>query len=275
MPESWVVGALVAITSVGLVFWLLWWPSIRARNILKQPFPEHWRRILQHQVGFYPRLPAPLKTRLEHLVQLFLHDKTFYGAAGLTITDTIRVTIAAEACLLILGRTMDDYAKLKSIIVYPSRFLVDDQHQSIRLGESWHNGRVILAWDEVANNSLYLPPGHNVSVHEFAHQLDQEDGYADGLPNIPASAVRIWSEAFSEALAGLREQLASEQPSYLNPYGSTNAAELFAVCTEAYFTDPCAFHEIYPKLFDLLRAFYRIDPRPWMAREDRPAQKSL
>ncbi len=261
--QQWIVGAIVAIIGIGLVLWLFFWPSWRARRILQKPFPRQWRRILRQRVRLYQILPPPLQRRLEHFIQLFIHDKKFYGAAGLVITDTIRVTIAAEACVLILGRTIDEYAKLRSIVVYPSSFLADEQNHVIRLGESWHNGRVIIAWDEVANHSLYLPPGHNVTIHEFAHQLDSQDGYADGIPNIPASAIHVWSQAFSHALAGLRQQLQAAQPTWLNPYAATNAAEFFAVCSEAFFTDPYAFEKHYPDLFQLLRSFYRLDPRAW------------
>lgn len=266
--HAWVIGGIIATTGIGLVLWLFYWPSWRAHRILKKPFPRQWRRILQQRVRFYQLLPSELQRRLEHLIQLFIHDKKFYGAGGLTINDTIRVTIAAEACLLILGRTFDEYAKLKSIIVYPSAFLADEKNHVIRLGESWQNGRVIIAWDEVSNDSLYLTPGHNVTIHEFAHQLDSQDGYADGVPSIPAAAIHVWSNAFSNALDGLRKQLQAAQPTWLNPYGVTNAAEFFAVCSEAFFTDPHSFEHHYPELFRLLRAFYRLDPRQWHMQKD-------
>src|SRR5919201_3170668 len=50
------------------------------------------------------------------------------------------------------------------------------------LGESWGAGVVVLSWQRVRKGGADFTDGHNVMLHEFAHQLDQEDGAADGVP---------------------------------------------------------------------------------------------
>ncbi len=266
IDPSWVVFSIfLLITAVSLI-WLFWYPVWKIKRILKQPFPDHWLSIMKKNNVIYDKLPVALQSRLRNLVQLFIHQVHFYGTEGIEMNDEIRVTIATEACILILGRTIDDYAKIKTIIVYPSAYFTqeEDEHQnSVRLGESWHNGRVLLAWNDVLNNSQSIIAGHNVTLHEFAHQLDQEDGYSDGVPPLPSGIVDTWVKAFAHRFNELTELAEKHHHSFLNPYGATNPAEFFAVTTEAFFTEPFAFEKHYPKLFELMQGFYRLDPRQW------------
>lgn len=261
--DSGIVALILLIIAIGSYLWLFKLPVWRNNRILKQPFPNEWERILISNMSLYAHLPEDYQQRLKKLITLFLYKIPFSGSAGIVITDEIRVTIAAQACLLILGRTIDDYAKIKSIIVYPYAFFSQNESGEVsgtRLGESWHNGRIILAWDDVLHNSRYLVEGHNVTLHEFAHQLDQEDGYSDGVPSIPSSAVNVWVHSFSKQFKNLKSLVTDYQESFLNPYGATNPAEFFAVCTESFFTAPRKFKQVYPELFQLLHSFYQLDP---------------
>src|SRR5690606_16701830 len=129
------------------------------RRVLRQPFPESWREILRCRLPFLRRLKAGERERLHGLIQLFLADKAFYGCDGLEVDDDMRVTIAAQACLLRLGRQGPLYPRLRHILLYPQAFHV--RHQALRedgtvdvegeerLGESWDTGKVILSWEDV------------------------------------------------------------------------------------------------------------------------------
>jgi len=261
--SSIVALILLALAIIGYL-WLFWFPVWRNRRILKQPFPHKWKQILSTNMKIYSYLPNNFRQRLNNLILLFLHQVDFYGSEGIEINDEIKITIAAQACLLILGRTIDDYAKIKSIIVYPYAYFTENdvgERSGIRLGESWQNGRIILAWDDVLHNSRNIVKGHNVTLHEFAHQLDQEDGYSDGVPPIPASAVDIWVQTFSHHFKELSHLARDFEDSFFNPYGATNPAEFFAVCSESFFTVPVEFSNHYPELFQLMLSFYQLDPR--------------
>lgn len=252
----------------------LWIPHWRLKRALRAPFPEAWRGILERNSEAYRSLPDPLQHRLELLVKHFLHHKHFAGAGGLEITDEIRVTIAAEACLLILNRPSGVYPALRYLIVYPSAFLVRNEERDEdgvvdlepedRLGESWHNGKVILAWDSVLRGSRNFVDGQNVVLHEFAHQLDNEDGATDGAPLLGHEhSYRSWASIMSGEFEALREASWNDEESLLDHYGATNPAEFFAVATETFFEDPWEMAEHHAELFDALRAYYRIDPRDW------------
>lgn len=222
----------------------------------------------------YQRIPDPLKRQLHGHIQVFLAEKHFYGCAGLDLTDEIKVTIAAQACLLLLNRKTDYYQKLFSILVYPSVFVVDRemrdeagvhiQKQNILSGESWEVGKVILAWDEVLEGAQDMTDGENVVFHEFAHQLDQEDGAANGAPLLAKrSAYLSWARVLGRAYDELRQALERGESTVINPYGAQNPGEFFAAATEAFFETPQRMRATYPELYEELSRYYRVDPAAW------------
>jgi Mlc titration factor MtfA (ptsG expression regulator) len=216
----------------------------------------------------------PLRLQLRKLIKQFLHQVHFDGAAGLEITDEIRVTIAAEACMLLLNRPSGVFPRLRYIIVYPTSFIVDHaqidesgvaaQHPRGLLGESWQNGKVILAWDSVLHGARNFLDGRNVVLHEFAHQLDSETGSTNGAPLLfGPSAYRVWAEVLSDEFADLQSRTRRGKRSLMDDYGATNPAEFFAVATETFFEKPRQMAEHHEELFETLLAYYRIDPRDW------------
>ncbi len=161
--------------------------STDAGSVRRQPFPEAWREILRRRVPYFRSMPADLQLQLKKRMQVFLAEKPFIGCDGLEVTDEMRVTIAAQACLLILNRRTDYFANLRQILVYPGAFLVDRVHtdgagvlqeqRQVLSGESWSQGQVIVSWDDVVDGASVVDDGRNVVIHEFAHQLDQQNGH--------------------------------------------------------------------------------------------------
>src|SRR6266576_3406707 len=158
----------------------------RRRELQAAPFPAEWRQIVQKRLPLFDRLPAEDQRELERHIVVFLAEKRFEGCAGLTLTDEIRVSIAAQACLLLLHRDTDYYPGLRSILVYPDAYVgktsehvgsgVISESESTRLGECWSHGALVLSWDSVQGGAANPVDGQNVVLHEFAHQLDFEDG---------------------------------------------------------------------------------------------------
>lgn len=242
----------------------------RRSHALQQPFPDIWVEILQQNLPPYDLLPDALRHELHQDIKIFLSEKKFEGCGGLTITDEIRVTIAAQACMLLLNREDDCYPKLRSVLVYPSTYvaggkgLVIDEPKSVRLGESWEHGLVVLSWDSVKQGAFNFCDGHNVTMHEFAHQLDQEYGVADGAPILEdRSAYTSWAKEFSKRFKQLQEKKRKGKRSLFNKYGATNPAEFFAVATETFFEKPKQLQKKHPRLYKELQDYYKVNPIEW------------
>jgi MtfA peptidase len=243
----------------------------RRRRIDKLPFPEAWLGILQGRVPYYGLLLHDEQTELRKLIRVFLAEKKFEGCGGLEITDEIRVTIAAQACILLLNREHDYYAGLHSVLVYPSSYLAPSQfvdaagvwhegHQT-RLGEVLLRGAIVLSWDAVRRDSGDFQDGHNVTLHEFAHQLDQQDGNFDGAPLLEKRSHYLsWARVLMKEYQALNDAADSGQETLIDQYGATNPAEFFAVITEAFFESPKALKEKHPELYAELKQFFHQDP---------------
>jgi Mlc titration factor MtfA (ptsG expression regulator) len=252
----------------------------RRRRFDKLPFPAAWLGILRERVPYYRLLSHDEQTELRKLIRVFLAEKKFEGCRGLEITDEIRVTIAAQACILLLNREHDYYAGLHSVLVYPSSFLapsrfvdpagVVHEGDESRLGEAWLRGAIILSWDEVRRDSGDFQDGHNVTLHEFAHQLDQQDGTFDGAPLLEKrSHYRSWARVLMKEYRALGEAAERGQETLIDQYGATDPAEFFAVITEAFFESPKALKEKHPELYEELKKFFHQDPLARLSPEDR------
>lgn len=244
----------------------------KRKRLLITPFPEDWVLILKKNMPLYNRLPDSLKEELHGLVNVFLAEKKFEGCGGLTITDEIKVTIAAQACILLLNRKTSYFKKLRTILVYPQTYvartkssngIITVDGRSVRLGESWQNGPVVLAWDSVTGGTMNVADAKNVVLHEFAHQLDQEDGTADGAPILEhRSRYLTWASVLSEEYKALRNKRGRR--SVIGNYGATNPAEFFAVATETFFEKPKQMKKKHPELYDELKNYYKLDPLEWI-----------
>ncbi len=268
------LAVIVVVMLLALVIGLRLW-SLRLRDQRRdawrnQPFPTDWHDIIEQRVPFVTRLPEELQQQLQGLIQIFLNEKEFTGCEGLEITDEIRVTIAAQACLLLLNRETRLYPKLKTIYVYPHAYVarslqqhgtIVTEQQDVRLGESWTDGPLVLSWDSVTGGARNLRDGQNVVLHEFAHQLDQEDGRADGAPILASrSCYRSWAEVLGHEYEDLCNKAKHHRRSVLNKYGTGNPAEFFAVATEAFFEKPKQMHRHHPELYEELKDYYQLDP---------------
>ncbi|HYW09206.1 MAG TPA: M90 family metallopeptidase [Longimicrobium sp.] len=250
----------------------------RREEVREQSFPSAWRDILLRTFPLYARLPGADQDRLHGLVQVFLAEKNVEGCGGLELTDEIRVTVAAQACVLLLHLQDANYfAGLRSILVYPSTvvpvYARSHEHGVVAeevepvLGQSWGHGTVILAWDSVKRGSVVPNDGRNVTFHEFAHQLDQEDGEADGTPYLDTPTdLRAWSAVMGEHYTSLRKAARDGRKTFLDDYGATNPAEFFAVATEFFFEKPLQLQKKHPALYGELAEYYGQDPASWPAK---------
>jgi MtfA peptidase len=242
-------------------------PSLRLPTA---PIPESWRDIVEHNVPLARGLTTDECERLLRLVQLFLTEKHFEGTGGLVVSEEMKVTIAAQACLLLLHLQGPCYPRLRTVLVYPQGFVPKSARTPATgrivsppaplIGESWGDGVVVISWDDAVQGARDPTDGHNVVLHEFAHQLDTEDDFADGAPVLSRDGPRAWAGVLATELERLRQDAAHDRPSVLDAYGATNRAEFFAVATETFFEKPIELERDHRDLYRQLQQFYRQDP---------------
>lgn len=243
----------------------------KKEEILRHGFPKSWLEIIRRNVPIALKLPPEFQDQLRENVQLFIAETHFEGQGGIEIDEEIQVTVATQACLLTAGRKRKRYPRLKTVIIYPSAFTDgkdapsrDDDLPAYRLGESWTTGTVILAWDSTRRGAKNIYDGKNVTLHEFAHQLDQEDGVGDGAPIFDSqSAFAAWAGVFAEEYKTQVKKATKGHKSVIDHYGATNYAEFFAVSTEAFFEKPKQLKRKRPELYDILKHYYKLDPVQW------------
>lgn len=208
---------------------------------------------------------------------MLLAEKHWEGCGGLELTDEIRVTIAAQACVLLLHRESEYYPRVTSILVYPSIYIASEERsvgggiweegEEVRLGHTHERmGVIVLAWDAALHGSRAYDDGVNVVLHEFAHQLDFENASTDGTPALDSRQDYVsWGQVLGEEFERLRRLDAAGIRSFLDSYGATNPAEFFAVVTEFFFERPVELRARHPELYAELKGFYRQDPAelPW------------
>ncbi len=253
---------------------------------MAQPVPAHWDGYLDDNVALAWGLDPALRQELLARVAAFIGETSWEGCGGLELTEEMQVTIAAQACLLTLGRADDLFTDVDTILVYPSTLVRPPRplglfeqprtpvgHGMTVIGEAVLRGPVVLAWDAVLAGGRGLAPG-NVVLHELAHKLDMATGQIDGTPPLARRAERArWAEVCTRVYDLHRARVDAGWPTAMDAYGATNEAEFFAVATETYFLRPVALAWEHPDLYHLLADFYR--PVPGHGDGDRAPFQSL
>jgi len=245
----------------------------RRQRIVRQPFPAAWREIVRRHVPLVRELPAAQQLRLKKHIQVLLREVPFIGCAGLEVTDRMRVTIAAQAAFLLLGRG-GSFGNVREVLVYPGHFVVPRREagagglvhegRDVLAGQSWDRGQVVVGWEAVQDGAADPHDGANVVMHEFAHQLDQATGTANGAPYVGRGALQQdWARVMNHEFNTLVASLARQEPGLIGAYAATNAAEFFAVTTELFFEKPHELAAERPALYEQLKRCYRLDPSAW------------
>ena len=239
-------------------------------------FTDEWRALLQQQWFHWRLLDDDERALVENAAVELLQHTGWEAARGFELTDEMRMLIAAQAGLLTIGLDdPDPYYRVGPVIVYPTGVVrtgerggpVDgvatDEPLHI-LGEAHYRGPMIIAFDTAVHEARHPRIGQNVVYHEFAHQLDMRDGIIDGTPPLPDDhAIQRWIEVCTPRYEAVLE---GTDDGLLDEYAGEDAAEFFAVATEAFFNRPKAMRQQDPELYEVLDGYYRQDPA---SREDR------
>ena len=242
-------------------------------RLMDSEFPEHWKEVLKKDFPLYNKLPNEIRDKLHSYINVFMEEKSFEACGSLDeLTEEMCITIAAQACLLLVNGRCGFYDKLTTILVYPDMYSAGSQQNKdgtigksgSRLGESWEKGTVILSWKHSLRGPAIANDGQNLVIHEFAHQLDQWDGAADGAPLKGfVNEHKDWSKNFQEAYDKHGKLLKAGRKLVIDAYGATNPAEFFAVSTETFFEKPRKLSKRYPDIYKELKNFYQLDPLSW------------
>lgn len=256
--------------------------------------PDPQRQVLE-SLPVHAALPSPDRDELRGLVQCFIHEKRIDGCRGLQVTDAMRIAVAAHACLLLLRREHDLFPLMETVLLYPTAYVathtdvneigIQEEREDVMLGESWERGNVVLSWEDVALDAANPDDGFNVVLHEFAHQLDAENGSMDGSPLLPKAMRKEWAQVmgaeydalckFADAMPAEVDSDAGLDPAFderrerndgdwvIDPYGAEDPSEFFAVATEAFFEDAPALKQRHPQVYGLLKAYFAQDPASW------------
>lgn len=245
----------------------------RRRKLLAEPFPPHWDVVLQRNVGHYARLTPPEQARLRDTTRILVAEKQWEGCGGLFVTDEIKLTISAQAALLVLGVEHEYYTRVPSIVVYPNSFRTpnpeddwedDELSDTILSGQAVYRGPVILSWDEVVAEGRDPEGGFNVVVHEFAHQLDFLDNVVNGTPPLADKSLEAkWQKVMQTAFDAHRAALERGEDTFFTEHAADDETEFFADATEAFFCRPRDLRDEEPGVFELLAGYYRVEPMTW------------
>lgn len=272
------VETIIVLLIIGLIItYILVKPILtqwRRNQIKLRDFPPLWTTIVENNLPIYHRLTFSERRRLKGHIQVFLAEKQFIGCAGLQVTEEMKLIIAAVSCLLLLNERGKYFSKLRSILVYPSAYLVNEttlignyvtqERRVARLGESWTNDQLILSWEQVQQDTSNWRDGHNIVLHEFAHQLDQEEGKAQGVPILPSNSdYSLWAQVMTKEYQQLCHDVQQGAKTVIDSYGATNPAEFFAVATETFFEKPHQLLKKHPSLYEQLQRYYQLDSRRW------------
>ena len=271
---AWII---VSVPAFAVVFYLFhrYLSSLnrkkRRAEIMSRPIPQKWEDYLKKDFELYNHLPKSLQEKLNGYVAVFIDEKEFIGCAGLEVTESMKVIIAAQAMLLVLGqKKCHFYPKLWRIELYPTAYkaMAHDGmtvEESVRLGESWLGGRMVLSWNHSKQGAYKWQDGQSVVLHEFAHQLDQIDGNADGVPTLDNGyAYSSWADVMGGEYRKMLKEIEKHHKTLLDEYGATNPAEFFAVATETFFEKSAQMKKKIPETYQILKDFYKLDPASWM-----------
>lgn len=237
------------------------------RQLLAEAFPEEWDVWLSEHVAHYRLLTGDERARLQDDARIMMAEKSWEGCDGLKVTELMKLTVTAQAALLLLGLDHDYFGRVRSIVLFPAAFEMRDDPRErgpVIIGQAVDFGAVFLSWETVLAQAREPACGHNLVIHEFAHQLDFLDGYTNGAPALRnRDQTRRWQRIMQGTFQRLRRDLQEGRKTLLGSYAATNPTEFFSVASEKFFTRPAELREKHTELFDVLAEYYRVNPVNW------------
>ncbi|MEZ6096129.1 MAG: zinc-dependent peptidase [Pirellulaceae bacterium] len=242
-----------------------WFRNRRRKRLLASPIPIDWPQIMASAVRYFSLWPDEIQSRFRDAVRIIIHETNWEGCDGLKVTEEMKVVIASQAAMMLVGTEDYFFEGVQTFLVYPASFKRKTSDglvvsETPRIGEAWHRGPIVLSWQDIH----WITPGRNVVVHELAHHLDGLDGEIGGTPRLEGHArPSRWAAVSEMELARLRRDLNDGFQTFFDPYAATSLVEFFAVSSEAFFEAPRPFKVQHSDWFECLSDFYQVDPTRW------------
>ncbi len=267
-----IIVLILLLFAIGAFVFRSWSKQQTVRKLLETALSDHQRAIIVEHVPLTEKLPSEFRAKLEGKIQVFLHQIEFVGCNGLEVTEEMQLSIAAQACLLVVNNDAW-YEDLHTVLIYPGAFksrtrtrsgYVVTERETVRSGESWPRGPVVLSWAHTEQGALNYKAGHNVVLHEFAHQLDDLSGRTDGAPILnKGQSLAEWERVFTSAFKRHVRNVENGHKTVIDPYGAEGPEEFFAVAVEVFFERPAALNHEEPAVYRHLAEFFRLEPITW------------
>ncbi len=252
-PGLVVIGVGVS----ALVLWVGLRRPLRAYRAATEALPAELVATLERRIRHYRALSPAQQERFARRVQRLLVTLEFEHVADANDTPELRILAVAGAALLYVGRDDLRFEQHRSVIFYPDAFSDEYavSHDGKIAGMVHRQGPVLFSERALRQGWDSGHDGHNVSIHEWAHVLDLEDGFADGVPGLAMGSLEGTRALLSDELERVRDG-----GSALREYAGTNRAELFAVATEVFFERPETLEREHPELYGVLKSWLHVDP---------------
>jgi Mlc titration factor MtfA (ptsG expression regulator) len=229
----------------------------RLTRALTAPIRPAIEESLRAHIALFRRLDETEQKSVLRRVQFLVDTLTFESVPDVEFDESTRALAVAGAALLVRGRPEYRFATTRSVLLYPDHFSreydVGEDHNIA--GMVHHQGPIIFSKRALEKGWRRDDDAYNVSIHEWAHVLDLDDGFADGVPGF-AEDLERWNEVLDEELKRAR----SRKNTALDSYAGTNRAETFAVACECFFERPHALRQKNPEFYALLVTAFRLDP---------------
>lgn len=263
---------IILLLIAGVFGYRSWSKQKTLRKLHVTALSDHQRAIVAEQVPLTQKLPSEILGKLEGKIHIFLHQIEFIGCDGLEVTEEMQLSIAAQACLLVVNSDTW-YKHLRTVLIYPGAFksrerehdgYVVTERESVRLGESWSRGPVVLSWAHTEQGSINDKDGRNVVLHEFAHQIDDLSGHTDGAPILnTGQSFADWERVFTDAFESHVRSVERGRKTVFDAYGAEGPEEFFAVAVEVFFEKPAALSREEPAVYEQLAELFRLEPITW------------
>ena len=253
---------LILLTVAGIL-WLLWWFFFRKKEVVITPLPPSLVELLEKHVPYYQSLPEDRQKNFADRVSRFL-DYVKIEGVDLEVDELDKVLVASSAIIPIFSFDGWEYPNLTTVLLYPNRFNesyeTEGKDRSI-LGQVGEGGALqsTMALSRPALHAGFSveTSKENTGIHEFVHLLDKVDGSIDGAPEymVPKEYMQPWLRQIHQNMQQIKNK-----KSDINPYGTTNEAEFFAVVSEYFFKRPDLLQSKHPDLFAYLEVIFQQNP---------------
>lgn len=251
-----------------------WLRNRRRRRILAEPFPPHWDAVLRRNIAHYLRLSSDEQAKLRDVLRILIAEKGWEPARGFHVTEEMKLTIAAQAALMLIGMQKHDYfAGVTSIVIHPGEFRLpdpddptvqDELSEDLVDGQSNYQGPIVVGWNQARDEAFNPEDGFNVVIHEFAHQFYILDDHTDARPILSSRTEEThWADVMMAAQDNHRKLLNRGEEPFFPEQAEENESEFFSYASEAFFCRPHDLIDEEPDVYEILAKFYGVDPQQW------------